>query len=102
MEMQLPEGATQPRRTDNALVKALARAFRRNCILNSGEFATIAELANREGIPTSYMTRFLRLTLLVPDIIETILDGQPGPGVSQSRGLGPFPGEWAEQRAHLG
>ena len=27
-EMQMPEGAMQPRRTDNALVKALARAFR--------------------------------------------------------------------------
>ena len=27
-EMQLPEGATQPRRADNTLVKALARAFR--------------------------------------------------------------------------
>lgn len=28
MEMQMPEGATQPRRTDNTMVKALARAFR--------------------------------------------------------------------------
>ena len=27
-EMHLPEGAAQPRRTDNTLVKALARAFR--------------------------------------------------------------------------
>ena len=43
-EMQLPEGATRPRRTDGALVKALGHA------LESGEFATIAELAEREGI----------------------------------------------------
>ena len=49
-EMQLPEGATQPRRTDNTLVKALARAFRWKRMLESGEFATIAELAEREGI----------------------------------------------------
>ena len=27
-DLQLPEGAAQPRRTDSALVKALARAFR--------------------------------------------------------------------------
>ena len=40
-EMQLPEGATQPRRTDNTLVKALARAFRWKRMLESGEFATI-------------------------------------------------------------
>jgi hypothetical protein len=30
----------------------------------SGEFATVAELAEREGIAPSYMTRVLRLTLL--------------------------------------
>ncbi|WP_445260960.1 hypothetical protein [Psychromarinibacter sediminicola] len=48
-EMQLPDGAAQPRRTDNTLVKALARAFRWKRMLDSGDFATIAELAEREG-----------------------------------------------------
>lgn len=49
-EMQTLDGATQPHRTDSALVKALARAFRWKRMLESGEFATIAELAEREGI----------------------------------------------------
>jgi hypothetical protein len=49
-EMQLPEGVAHPRRTDSTLVKALARAFRWKRMLESGEFATIAELAEREGI----------------------------------------------------
>lgn len=35
--------------------------------------ATIAELAEREGIAPSYMTRVLRLTLLAPDIVVAIL-----------------------------
>lgn len=48
-EMQLPEGAAQPRRTNSALVKALGRAFRWKRLLESGEFSTIAELAEREG-----------------------------------------------------
>ena len=74
-EMQLPEGATQPRRADSTLVKALGRAFRWKRMLESGEFATIAELAEREGIAPSYMTRVLRLTLLAPDIVEAILNG---------------------------
>ena len=47
--MQLPEGATQSRRADNTLVKAMARAFRWKRMLESGEFATIAELAERES-----------------------------------------------------
>jgi hypothetical protein len=96
-EMQLPEGAAQPRRTDNTLVKALARAFRWKRMLESGEFATIAELAAREGIAPSYMTRVLRLTLLAPDIVEAILDGKQEPGVTLARVLEPFPMEWEVQ-----
>lgn len=97
-EMQLPEGATQARRTDSTLVKALARAFRWKRMLESGEFATIADLAEREGIASSYMTRVLRLTLLAPDIVEAILEGTQGPEVPLVRVLKPFPAEWDEQR----
>jgi len=96
-EMQLPEGATQPRRADSTLVKALARAFRWKRMLESGEFATIAELAEREGIAPSYMTRVLRLTLLSPNIVEAILDGKQGPEVTLSQVLKPFPLEWERQ-----
>jgi hypothetical protein len=97
-EMQMPEGAVQPRRTDSTLVKALARAFRWKRMLESGEFATIAELAEREGIAPSYMTRILRLRLLAPDIVEAILDGKQRPEVTLARVLEPFPVEWAEER----
>ncbi len=97
-EMQMPEGATQSQRTDNTLVKALARAFRWKRMLESGEYATIAELAEREGIASSYMTRVLRLTLLAPDIIEGILEGKQGPEVTLARLLEPLPAYWCEQR----
>jgi hypothetical protein len=97
-EMQLPDGTTPSRQADSALVKALARAFRWKRMLESGEFATIAELAEREGIASSYMTRVLRLTLLAPDIVEAILDGKQGPEVTLARVLEPFPAAWNEQR----
>ena len=100
-EMQLPEGAAQSRRTDNTLVKALARAFRWKRMLESGEFATIAELAEREGIAPSYMTRVLRLTLLAPDIIDAILDGKQGPEVTLAQVLEPFPLTWQHQALHF-
>ena len=70
-------------------------------MLESGEFATIAELAEREGIAPSYMTRVLRLTLLAPDIVEAILDGKQGPEVTLARVLEPFPVGWSEQARHL-
>ena len=96
-EMQMPEGTTQPRRTDNTLVKALARAFRWKRMLESGEYSTIAELAEREGIAPSYMTRVLRLTLLAPEIVEAILDGKQGPEMTLSQCLEPLPPSWSEQ-----
>lgn len=100
-EMQLPEGATHPRRTDSTLVKALARAFRWKRMLELGEFATVSELAEREGIAPSYMTRVLRLTLLAPDIVEAILDGKQGPEVTLAQGLEPFPLAWQLQGTHF-
>ena len=96
-EMQMPDSAAQTRPTDNAMIKALARAFRWKRMLETGEFATIAELSEREGIAASYMTRVLRLTLLAPDIVEAILDGKQQPEIAMRRVLEPFPADWARQ-----
>jgi hypothetical protein len=100
-EMLLPPGMPSRRMTDNTLVKALARAFRWKRMLESGEFATITELAQREGIARSYMTRVLRITLLAPDLVEAILGGRQGPEVTLARMLELFPEEWGEQRNAL-
>jgi len=100
-EMQLPEGASQTRRTDSALVKALARAFRWKRMLESGEFMSISELAEREGIAFTYMARVLRLTLLAPDIVEAIVDGTQGQKVTLAYVLEPLSIIWSEQRAYL-
>ena len=97
-EMLLPVSAHQQRKTDNTLVKALARAFRWKRVLETGEFSTIAELAAREGIAPTYMSRVLRLTLLAPDIVEAILDGTQAQEVTLTRALEPFPAEWSHQR----
>ena len=97
-EMHLPDGVRPDRKADNTLVKALARAFRWKRMLESGEFATISELAEREGIATSYMTRLLRLTQLEPGIIEAVLDGRQGHAVTLARLMDPFPISWIEQK----
>lgn len=96
--MQLPDGVEPDRKADSALIKALARAFRWKRMLESGEFATIAELAAREGIAPSYMTRILRLTQLEPGIIEAALDGRQSDAVTLARLMDPFPISWIEQK----
>lgn len=47
---------------DNAIVKALARAHRWKAMLESGEYASLTELAKSENINLSYLCRMLRLT----------------------------------------
>ena len=75
-----PDGVpswTKPRqRIDNAMVKALGRAFRWQKLLETGKYVTIEEIAKVEKINTSYISRILRLTLLSPEIVEVILDGR--------------------------
>ncbi len=93
-EMVLPAGAPVTREIDNTLVKALARAFRWKRMLESGKFATIAELAEWERMAPSYLTRVLRLTLLAPEVVEAILDGTQGAEMTLAGLLEWVPGEW--------
>ena len=96
-EMRLPPGASIPRTTDNTLVKALARAFRWKRMLETGDYATIAELAEREGIASSYLTRILRLTLLSPEIVEAILEARQPADVTMAQLLEAVPECWELQ-----
>lgn len=76
---------------------AAAQLHNAGYIIVDAEYSTIAELAEREGIAPSYMTRVLRLTLLAPEIVEAILDGKQGPEVTLSQCLEPLPPSWSEQ-----
>lgn len=68
-----PPWAPPRRRVDNAMVKALARAFRWRRLMETGAYGTVEEIAAAEKINASYVSRVLRLTLLAPDIVEAIL-----------------------------
>ncbi|SFK60510.1 hypothetical protein [Shimia haliotis] len=98
-EVQLPPG-THNRSPDYTLIKAVARAYRWRQILEDGDMGTIAELAEHEKVSPSYLTRVMRLTLLAPDIIEAILDGNP-PSVGLTEMLDPMTPVRAEQRLAL-
>ena len=90
--------APTPRsRLDSALLKALARGFRWRKLLETGHFATIQEIAKAENINPSYISRVLRLTLLVPEIVEAILAGTQPAGLTRAEVMKPFPMEWQRQ-----
>lgn len=98
-EMQMPDGASSQCKIDNTLVKALARAFRWKRMLESGEFTSISELAEKEGIAFTYMARLLRLTLLSPKAVESILSGNHASTVTLAKLLDPFPVDWDQQKS---
>ena len=93
-----PALAPRPARVDGTLVTALARAHRWQGMLEGGEYASIEELARAEKINPSYLARVLRLTLLAPEIVESILDGRYDPErITLDRLMKPFPVLWGEQ-----
>ncbi|HUS16471.1 MAG TPA: hypothetical protein VM536_15850 [Chloroflexia bacterium] len=88
-----------PAATTPALVKALARAFRYQRLLDEGRYASISEMAAGERIERGYLGSLLRLTLLAPDIVEANLDGRQSEGMGLPGLMEPFPSDWWKQRA---
>jgi hypothetical protein len=86
-------------RTNNALLKAFAKAYRWRRMIESGTFTSITELAVAESVNQSYACRILRLTLLAPNIVTEILDGQYPSDLMLKRVMRPLPIRWDEQRA---
>jgi hypothetical protein len=100
-----PDGSIVPQptpaRVNNALVKAIARAHRWQRVLEGGRYGSIAELAAAERINRSYVSRVLRLTLLAPEIVESVLAGRRSERVSLERLFRPVASEWTRQLSLL-
>ena len=98
----VPDGTGVPVRPnsspDNTLLKALARAHRWRRMLEQGKVQSMAELAEAEKINPSYLSRIYRLTLLAPDIVETILDGRQPRTVQLADLIADIPDDWERQR----
>ena len=95
-----PSWVPSQARIDSTLVKAIARAHRWQRLLEDGRYTSMTELAAAERINPSYLARVLRLTLLAPEIVESVLNGRSGEAISLDCLMRPFPVEWQEQ--HFG
>jgi hypothetical protein len=97
----VPGPAAVTTRADPVLVKALARAFRYQRLLDEGRYASISEMAAAERIERSYMGSLLRLTLACAGH----RGGDPRrPAVGRSwssKADGDVPAEWDQQGAAL-
>jgi hypothetical protein len=102
----VPEGDGVPVRSratpDDTLLKALARAHRWKRMLESGQVRSLNELAETEKINPSYLSRIFRMTLLAPDIVESILDGRQPRTLQLADLMDDMPVEWDRQREMFG
>jgi hypothetical protein len=91
----VPTSKPQP---DGTLVKALARAWRWQRMLDDSLYASVSDIGDAENISKSYVSRILRLALLAPDIVEAILVRSADQSLMLERLELPLPMSWAEQR----
>ena len=95
------DGASNSRSEDNALALAIARAWKWQEELESGEYSTIEELASSKKIDVSYARRMFRLNSLAPDIVEAILQNDAPDHLSLRTLYRGIALSWAEQRREL-
>ena len=94
----VPSSKPQP---DGTLIKALARAWRWQRMLDEGVYTSVSEIGDAENISKSYVSRIVRLALLSPDIVEAILAGRTDQALILEQLERPLPASWEEQRDQL-
>ena len=97
--MTAPQEASKP---DETLVRALAKAYYWQNLLDTGRYKSIDDMSRQRKINSSYMPRILRLNQLAPQIKKAILDGTQPRQLSLQDMQTPFPDIWDEQLKHFG
>ena len=69
-------------------------------MLDTGEYATLEDLARAKGVNVTYVSRVLRLTLLAPETVEAILHGSQLRAPADESAAKTFPLEWERQACH--
>ncbi|WP_446808497.1 site-specific recombinase resolvase [Methylomonas sp. 2BW1-5-20] len=84
---------------DSPMLMALSRAFHWQRLLSEGLAESGSDIAKREGLHPSTVNELLRLTMLEPAIIQSILAGQQPKCMSLIWfQRNPLPVDWLEQR----
>ena len=92
----------EQKRHSPALLRALGLALYWQKQLDDGVYASLTELAQREGLNLSTVSRVLQIGRMAPDLVETCLSGQQ-PRTLTLKWLQRhrLPNDWAAQRQIL-
>jgi hypothetical protein len=70
-------------------------------MLESGEVKSMKEIARREGVDDSYVSRMVNLTTLAPDIVAATLDETLPSEITLFELAAGTPVVWEEQRVRI-
>jgi len=103
IEMKLVINGTGPSRVDQTLLKTIVRAHRWFNDLATEKVKNMAEIASREKIDKSHVSRVINLVFLAPDIVESIIAGQQPAdlNVEKLTKRTDLPLDWNQQRQLL-
>ena len=100
--MASPRNTGQTAACDETLMRALARGFYWQELLDSACASNAAEIAAREGVEKVRVQKLIRLARLAPEIVEAIARGQQPVGLSLEFFMrNPLPDDWEAQRAAI-
>ncbi|WP_300558962.1 hypothetical protein [Limnohabitans sp. Rim8] len=96
--------ATEPHSPlpDTTMMNALSKAFHWQRLLDRGIVHSGTEIARKENTDLTTVNEILRLTLLDPGIVESILRGRQPEGLTMNWfNSNPIPWEWKQQRRKI-
>tara|TARA_R110002049_G_scaffold2743_3_gene20968 strand:+ start:15614 stop:17275 length:1662 start_codon:yes stop_codon:yes gene_type:complete len=106
MEMKIIMPSYEDQAIDPSTLKSiqqgLTQALMWNEQLLNGDVVSIQNIATKEYLDRSYVTRRLRLAFLAPDIIVSIFEGHLPPQLTMTTLRNGFPLDWKKQRKYLG
>jgi len=84
---------------DSHVLKAIAKAWSWRRRLESGQSATIEDIARSEDVTPSFIRRTLKLAYLAPAVLEQVLIARMSPAVSLKDMSAAADAPWAVQAA---
>lgn len=96
------ETAVIKRSFELPMIRTIGRAFYWQRLLDEGEFADAAEIAQRFKLDRGWVTEILRLTRLAPDILVAIVEGRQPRHLNLQAIRRGIPVEWEEQKRVMG
>ena len=81
---------------DTPLLRALGLAYHWQRLLDEKRAASVAEIAEAEGMDVTQVRRVVRLTLLAPEVVERLVGSTDA--VLEKVMRRPWPKEWAAQK----